>query len=449
MEDIPGHIARRSGALGVALGVGLTAGALAPPAHAADPGLTCRSSVVRAQLLAGAPIEPLAANKLATRCADDSAGLENLGAAVSNELGLDGAFATTATNGAKVPAARQAEARAGVAQLDIPGTSSALQIEGVSARATASCAAGTPVLSAASSVARISLSGHDLPTDQVVEQALTGVSGSPLGSVLRIVPAEEVRGGSHGDATLTRRALHVTITVADQTLADVVVGEVTVGTADAACTTTTAGGPRSDSGVGGDGFPIPGRAFGGGRAVTLGELTALHIGPNHPCRAKRFGGNVALVGTRRNDSISGSNRADRIFGLARRDRLAGANGNDCIDGGTGADRLSGSLNADLLIGRRGRDRLWGGAGRDRVRGGRGRDVVNGESGNDRLFGGRGNDTLNAGYGNDRVFGGGGNDTINAATAGGHQVVDCGRGRDVVRLNYGDRQRRCERVLRLR
>jgi hypothetical protein len=79
-------------------------------------------------------------------------------------------------------------------------------LEGVSARATASCAAGAPVLSAASSVARIRLSGQNLPTDEVVEQVLTGVSGAPAGAVLRIVPAEQIRSDSGGDATLTRRA---------------------------------------------------------------------------------------------------------------------------------------------------------------------------------------------------------------------------------------------------
>jgi len=465
MEGTRALITGRCAALCVASGVfGLAAGGAAPAAQAADPGLTCRSSVVRAQLLSGAPIEPLAANSLAARCADDAVGMEDLGAAVSNELGFDAAFATTATNGAAIPAARWAEARAGVAQIDVPGTSSALHVEGVAARATASCAAGAPVLSAASSVARITLSGQDLATDTVVERVLTGVSGSPAGAVLRIVPGEQLRSDSRGDATLTRRALHVTVRLGDRTLADVVVGEATAGTADAACATTTATGGGSG---GSGGFPIAGQAFGGGRAVILGELTAFGIGRNHPCRARRYGGDVALVGTSGKDSISGSNRADRIFGLAGRDRIAGAVGSDCIDGGAGADRLTGSLNADRILGRGGRDRISGGPGRDRVRGGRkrdvlrgasgrdrlsggaGRDGVNGGAGNDRLFGRGGNDTINAGRGKDRLFGGRGNDTINAAKAGGRQVVDCGRGYDTVRLNRGDRQRRCERLLRAR
>lgn len=426
--------------------------AAVPAAHAADPGLTCRASVLRAQLAGGKPIEPLAANNLASRCADDSAGLEDLGAVLTDALALDAAFATTAANGAAVPAARRVEARAGVAETTIPGTGAQLRVEGVTARASAACVGGVASLSAASSVARITLGGEELPTNAVVEQVLHGISGSPPGAVVRIVPAEEIRSGSGTDATLTRRALHVTVTLAGSTLADVVIGEVTAGTADSACTTRTAA-PATGRGDGlagahPSGRPVAGERFGGARVVTLGELATFGVRAGHPCRRRGYGRDVALVGTSRRDSLSGSRFADRMFGLRRGDRLDGSLGRDCVDGGRGRDRLTGSLGADHLLGRKGRDRAWGGAGRDRLRGGRGRDVVNGESGADRLFGGRGDDTLNAGYGRDRVHGGRGDDTINAATAGRRQIVDCGPGRDQVRLNYGDRQRRCERVLRV-
>jgi Ca2+-binding RTX toxin-like protein len=439
------RIARHGIPLGVASAV---LAAAAPVAHAADPGFTCRASVLRAQLASGSAVEPLAANRLGARCTDDTVGLERLGASVPGDLGLDMAFAATATNGAASPRARTVEARSATAAVAIPGTSGALRAEGVSASVTASCAGATPALAAVSSVARLVLGGNELPTDSASTQILDGLSGLPVGAVLRIVPNEELRSGSGGDVTLTRRALHVTVTLPGETLVDAVVGEATAGTADSACT-ATADAAGAGRGASGGGRPVAGESFGGGRAVTLAQLAELGVGAGHPCRGRRYGGDVALVGTRGRDAVSGSRFGDRMFGLRRGDRLAGSLGRDCIDGGRGADRLSGSLGRDRLIGRKGRDRAWGGPGRDRVTGGRGRDVVNGESGDDRLFGRQGRDTLNAGYGRDRVFGGRGDDTINAATAGKRQFVDCGRGRDEVRLNYGDRQRRCERVLRLR
>jgi Ca2+-binding RTX toxin-like protein len=426
----------------IAVGIAWVVLVAAPPAQAADPGFTCRSSVIRTQLATGSPLEPLAANRLAARCADDTVGLESLGSSLAADAGLDMAFAATATD----PQARRVEARSAAAVVTIPGSSGALRAEGVSSRVTAACAGAAPQLEAASRVSRLVLGGNELPTDRVVTQVADPLSGLPVGAVLRIVPHEEVRSGSGADATLTRRALHVTVTVPGETLVDAVVGEATAGTADAACSTDAAS--RGGAGASAAGRPVAGERFGGARAVAVDALGAFGIGARHPCRSARHGGDVALVGTRGRDGVSGSNLGDRIFGLRRADRLAGAIGRDCIDGGRGADRLSGSLGADRLFGRKGRDRAWGGSGSDRVRGGRGRDVVNGESGADRLIGGRGDDTINAGFGRDRVRGGRGRDTINAATAGARQFVDCGPGRDEVRLNYGDRQRRCERVLRI-
>jgi Ca2+-binding RTX toxin-like protein len=450
-------IAAACGALAVA------AGPAAAAAAAADPGFTCRASTVRAQLLDGDAVEPLAANRLGPRCADDTVGLENLGGALPGDLGLDLAFASTATNGAAVPAARAVEARAAAALVRVPGTGGALEVEGLSARVTGSCGGRVAKLAGASTVARIRLAGHELPTDRVVTQALGGLGGTPLGAILRIVPGEEIRSGAGADASLTRRALHVTIALGGENIVDAVIGEASAGTADAACTATTAqgggggagnggsGGSGDDSGLLGaaaSGRPVAGLPFGGGRAVTLGDLARMGVGRDHPCRNRRYGRNIALVGTSRRDRMSGSNLADRMFGFRRGDSLSGAIGGDCVDGGGGRDRLSGSLGGDFLIGAAGRDKVWGGPGRDKVRGGKGRDLVNGESGNDRLRGGRGNDTLNAGFGRDRVYGGRGSDTINAAVAGPRQRIDCGRGRDEVRMNFNDRQRNCERVLRI-
>ena len=430
MPVIPPTCTFRRAAAAAACGL-VAAGAAAGSAQAADPGLTCRASAVRTLSVSGVPSEPLAANRSGTRCADDTVGAEDLGAAGTEQLGLDGAFAATATNGAAVPAAQRVEARSAAAGIDVPGTEAALRAEGVSTVVTASCAGGVPQLAGESTVARLTLAGQELPTDDVVEQVLGGVAGLPVGAVLRIVPGEESRSGAGGDAALTRRALHVTIAQDGETFLDAVIGEASAGTADAACTTTTAPGSGDTGASGLGGFPVAGQPFGGGRAVTLAGLSAFGIPAGHPCRNRRFGGNVALVGTRSRDRISGSNAADRMFGLALRDRLDGAIGRDCVAGGAGNDRLSGALGNDLLRGDRGNDQLDGGPGTDRLVGGRGADVIN------------------PGYGRDRVRAGRGNDFVNVAIRGKRQVVDCGPGRDTVRLNFNDRQRRCERVLRLR
>ncbi len=163
--------------------------------------------------------------------------------------------------------------------------------------------------------------------------------------------------------------------------------------------------------------------------VTLGEARRRY--PNSPC-VKGSGPNVVILGTNRNDDITGTARADRILMLrGARDEAEGGNGGDCIDGGPGRDVLSGAVGADRLYGSTGNDSLVGG------------------SAVDRLSGGSGNDTLNTGYGRDSAYGGNGNDRINVATGGPPvKVVSCGKGRDNVRINRNEKRRvrrDCERV----
>lgn len=185
------------------------------------------------------------------------------------------------------------------------------------------------------------------------------------------------------------------------------------------------------------------------------------------CSNQAFGSQVGILGTEGNDRITGTNRADRIFGLGGRDRISGGRGNDCLEGGTGTDNLDGSNGADLLLGADGRDiqnggtgadtlrgeaghdKLQGGSGNDRMEGGSGRDRLSGGFGRDRMIGGSDRDYMDGGNGADRMLGGAGNDAINAATSGQPDVVDCGAGRDTVRVNRNDRVRNCERVLVVR
>lgn len=185
-----------------------------------------------------------------------------------------------------------------------------------------------------------------------------------------------------------------------------------------------------------------------------------------PCKSKKFGRQVAIVGTARADRITGTNKSDRIFAFGGNDRVSGGRGNDCIEGGTGSDRLDGSNGTDYLLGETGNDILNGGPGPDRLYGGAGNDKLIGASGNDRLYGGRGRDKLQGGLGNDllvggpgrdyidtgggrdTVYGGPGNDSINASIAGPPaKLIDCGPGIDTVRINPNERNRirHCERV----
>jgi hypothetical protein len=185
-----------------------------------------------------------------------------------------------------------------------------------------------------------------------------------------------------------------------------------------------------------------------------------------PCKSKKFGRQVGIVGTRRGDRITGSNRSDRIFTFGGNDRVSGGRGNDCLEAGVGSDRFDGSNGSDYLLADAGNDIANGGAGPDRMYGEKGNDKLVGASGNDRLYGGPGRDKLQGGLGNDllsggegrdyidtgggrdRVYGGPGNDSINASVAGAPaKLIDCGPGIDTVRVNSDERKRirHCEHV----
>jgi hypothetical protein len=85
------------------------------------------------------------------------------------------------------------------------------------------------------------------------------------------------------------------------------------------------------------------------------------------------------------------------------------------------------------------------AGADRLTGGNGNDRIDGGKGNDTLSGGAGNDTLIGGAGKDKLNGGAGNDKLDARDGAPGDRVTCGRGRDTVKADRGDRVARdCER-----
>jgi Ca2+-binding RTX toxin-like protein len=296
------------------------------------------------------------------------------------------------------------------------------------------------------------------------------VSQLPTGEIVTIAFNEQIRSGG----ALTQRAVHVEFrNRLGAVVKEIVVAEARVAggseVCDRAAQTATGGGDGGSGATGGGGGANGGPCISGaqydaasnrciitrerdGNLANGREVVAVigrpYQGPSGgrvalPSEApksvrmstcvKGKGLKFLVLGTKRSDRITGSNRADVIFTLGGNDRVSGGRGNDCIAGGRGNDRLAGAQGKDTLIG------------------GRGGDNLNGSSGADRLQGGAGRDTINAAFGRDRVSGGKGADSINVATAGPAARVNCGKGRDVVRSNINERRRirGCERRYSIR
>jgi hypothetical protein len=431
----------------------------------------CSASV--AYLVAGGEqrIEPLAANPAFAPCDSDGAGAnEQVLEGDPGRIVVQAPFARTRLLPDGAPRHEQtASAAAGVQSVEIASADGSFKFRAhvMQSEASGRCVSGAPQLTGTSRVVRAEVNGQEISPDEAFVQIGDGISGSPLGQVILIGFNEQETTGDAASAeqTLTQRAIHVRVfptAVGGGPALEAVVGESRVGRAGAVCTPPPPPEPPQQP-------PAPGPGTGGGSNNDGDGGNVVPFDPNSsasPCRHPRFGRQVAIVGTDRGDRITGSNRSDRMFVFAGNDRVSGGRGNDCVEAGAGSDRIDGSNGYDLLLGDSGNDILSagthrddadGGAGNDKLSGGSGNDRLKGGSGRDRLEGGYGNDTLEGGSGNDlihtgngrrdRVLGGAGNDTINAATAGGPARVDCGAGRDVVRINSNERRsiRNCERV----
>ena len=108
-----------------------------------------------------------------------------------------------------------------------------------------------------------------------------------------------------------------------------------------------------------------------------------------------------LIGTTRDDALSGNEKDNYIEGKLGNDRLLGEDGDDTLKGGNHNDTLFGDNGNDLLFGGNGEDSLEGNSGNDTLEAGANNDRLLGRSGNDLLFGGAGNDTLWGNEGSDR------------------------------------------------
>jgi Ca2+-binding RTX toxin-like protein len=139
---------------------------------------------------------------------------------------------------------------------------------------------------------------------------------------------------------------------------------------------------------------------------------------------------------------------DRFGGLAGRsgaqvivDGGAGDDdvGGDRVEGGSGNDTLRGESGVDVFNGGSGRDQLLGQGGRDRLSGGSGNDYIQGQG---RLSGGSGQDDIDTNPTGvsrkitSRLFGGAGWDRFNTGNHA-RDIVDCGKGRDIVSTGRAD------------
>jgi Ca2+-binding RTX toxin-like protein len=158
-------------------------------------------------------------------------------------------------------------------------------------------------------------------------------------------------------------------------------------------------------------------------------------------------GNDELHGGNEHDTIDGGSGDDRLYGDPGQDNLTGDAGADLMYGGTGYDEMSGGDGNDRVYGDSDSDVISGGAGDDRLDGGDMADKIVGGGGKDFLLGGGGNDIISDTSGANRVDAGSGNDSINVHN-GARDVVRCGKGRDHVVADRGDKLIGCEKVKRV-
>jgi hypothetical protein len=449
---------RTAASLFCALGAALAA---AGPAHAgvADQLWNCRASAGYDAMPARDRDEPVVANGSSratvespdwARCADDDA--KPTGA--TDPLMLEGPTArTTIDPDSGFAVDQHVSARSSANNFAPGGQGFSLLVQGASAEATGACSASGPSLSGSSVVPTVRINGQEIDTTQVKQTVTT----LPTGQIVTTTFNEQTRSGN----SLTQRAVHsVFRNQAGEVVRELVAAEARVSGGSEVC--NRAAQEATGNGGGGHGgqnpcitgseydpvhnvciitrerdgnlangretvavVGIPYKGPSGGRVILPNE--APKSAKKSPC-LKRKGLKFLVLGTKRRDRITGSNRSDVILGLGGADRISGGRGNDCIVGGKGNDRLAGAQGKDSLYGDKGRDKLDGGPDADKLMGGSGRDYINSANGRDKVNGGKGNDA------------------INVSTAGPAAKVKCGKGKDTVRFNHNERRRvkGCER-----
>lgn len=113
------------------------------------------------------------------------------------------------------------------------------------------------------------------------------------------------------------------------------------------------------------------------------------------------GGGAYLRGDEGNDTIVGGDDVfEDLHGNAGDDSVSGGGADDWVVGGKDQDQLKGGAGADIVYGNLGHDTCYGDDGDDIVRGGQNDDVLYGGAGDDWLSGDRQNDTISGGAGAD-------------------------------------------------
>jgi hypothetical protein len=461
----------RQGLVGLLL---LCAALLAVPSGASaftsNPVWNCRASALYLSLAGNNRVEPLVANGNPStanntsadraQCASEEAGADNL----ATPVGIPDTVLAAQTASAKTTIAPElgraidqtvtSTARVEKLALPLGGTTVVLGVGAGNSTATGACVGNVAKLSGSSSMADLTLGGVPISLNELLgglQQAL-----EPLGVLVDVRFNEQVT----VNGALFVRAAHIKLlgSNAATPLLDVVIAESKV-TADAltcdpgkqipgiegkVCPDGSAYDAMTGfcvipGVVGGSGTIIVARPFqgpSGGTVIGLGD--AIKKYGNHAC-LRGPGPKYAVVGTNRTDRITGTNGRDRILGLGGNDSLDGGRGADCLEGNTGSDRMTGGIGSDRMLGDSGSDTMTGNLDNDSMDGGTGNDKVNGGSGRDRLVGGLGNDILSGGYGADTVRAGSGNDVVNVSVQGPSARVDCGTGRDKIRLNQRERK----------
>lgn len=146
-----------------------------------------------------------------------------------------------------------------------------------------------------------------------------------------------------------------------------------------------------------------------------------------------------IIGSRFDDTLTGSIDSDTITAGAGDDILDGRAGSDILDGGDGNDTavysnasggvsltLDGSgadgdgsvdqlISIENIVGSNFADSITGNASGNIILSGSGNDTIDGGDGDDQLEGGLGADVINGGAGDDIIIAGGGADTIDGGT----------------------------------
>ncbi|WP_276469592.1 calcium-binding protein [Nostoc sphaeroides] len=110
--------------------------------------------------------------------------------------------------------------------------------------------------------------------------------------------------------------------------------------------------------------------------------------------------NITFLG----DTLINNLGRDVIYGSIWKDNLRGSNSEDKIYGSLGDDKLDGNKGDDILEGGEGNDTLIGGQGNDSLNGGSDDDVLIGGAGNDVLVGGDGYDKFVFNFNNSLLAG---------------------------------------------